>query len=79
MMIAWLRSRQVVDCAIAAQAEEMMKAYGPQAYEISANLAYDMRNKGDAKRAKHWAKVSTCVAEMNKSGCMRSKAQPVPN
>lgn len=67
MMIAWLRSRQEVGCAIEAQAEEMMKAYGPQAYEISANLAYDMRNKGNSKRAKHWAQVMHCVAELTKS------------
>jgi hypothetical protein len=66
-MIGWLRNRQDESCAIETQAEEMMKAYGAQAYEISANLAYDMRNKGDSKRAKHWAKVTTCVAEMNKS------------
>jgi hypothetical protein len=67
VMIGWLRNRQDASCAIETEAEKMMKAYGPQAYEISANLAYDMRNKGDSKRAKHWAKVTSYVAEMNKS------------
>jgi hypothetical protein len=66
-MIAWLRSRRGIDPAIEIDAEEMLKAYGAQAHEISANLAHDMRSKGDSKRAQHWARVTTCVAGMSKS------------
>jgi hypothetical protein len=69
-MIAWLRKR--VDPAIQIQAEAMWKAYGPEAYVISANVAHDMRNKGDATRAKQWAKITSYVAEI----CSKAECGP---
>ena len=56
-MMAWLRTRIAVDPAIEHQAEEMLKAYGSEAYAISSHLARDKRNKGEAEHARHWAKV----------------------
>ena len=66
-MMAWLRTRIAVDPAIEHQAEEMLKAYGSEAYAISSHLARDKRNKGEAEHARHWAKVTAYIAGLQKN------------
>jgi hypothetical protein len=66
-MMDWLRMRIGVNPTIENQAEEMLKAYGANAYAISSNLARDHRIKGDAEHARHWAKVAAYIAGVQKT------------